>query len=83
MIVQGFAFASKEGKNGHIEPESGFDASNILNDRFLSLCLAPRKSQLSGHPEKPRPIVLQLVPFLWGVGCTQRNREESPVFSQG
>lgn len=64
MIVQGFAFASKERKIGDLEPESGFAASAILNDRFLSPCLAPRKSQLSGHPEKPRPILLQLVPFL-------------------
>lgn len=46
--------ASKERKIGDVEPESGFAASDILSDLSLSLCVALRKSQLSGHPEKPR-----------------------------
>lgn len=75
--------ASKERKIGDLEPESGFAASDTLSDLFLSLCMAPRKSQLSGHPEKPRPILVWLVPFLWGVGCTQCDPEGSFVFSQG
>lgn len=51
--------APKETKIGDIEPESGFAASDILSDLFLSLCLSPRKNQLSGHPKKPRPILVQ------------------------
>lgn len=75
--------ASKERKIGDVEPESGSAANDIWSDLFLNPCMALRKSQLSGHPEKPRPFLVQLAPFLWSVGCTQCNPEGSLVFSQG